>query len=63
MNDVFVAYSVGHAVGIVTVLLAGRSRVRLPDGVIGIFHLLRLHYSPGVDLASNSNAYQVYILG
>jgi hypothetical protein len=35
------------------------------DGVIGIFHWqsFRLHYSLGVDIASNRNVYQVYFLG
>jgi hypothetical protein len=37
----------------------------IPDGTIGIFQwqTFRLHYGPGVDLASNRNEYQVYFLG
>ena len=38
----------------------------IPSGVIGFFVDIKsfwLHYGPGVDLASNRNEYQEYLLG
>jgi hypothetical protein len=49
-----------------TALQAGRSRVRFPMGVTGIFHWLNLSgrtISRGVDSVSNKNEYQGYLLG
>jgi len=56
----------GSSLGWGTALQAGRSRVSIPEGVIGIFSLtlsFRPHYSSGVDSASNRNKYQEYFLG
>jgi hypothetical protein len=55
----------GGAVGWCTALQAGRSRVRFPDGLTGIFHWqsFRLHYGPGIDSAFNTKEYQEYFLG
>jgi hypothetical protein len=43
----------------------GRSRVRFPMVSLEFFSdiILRSHYDPGVDSASNRNEYQVYFLG
>jgi len=48
-----------------TTLQTGRSRVRFPMVSLEFFSdmILRSHYGPGVDSASNRNEYQVYFLG
>jgi len=55
----------GSAVGWGTALQVGRSRVRFPMVSLDFFIdiILRPHYGPGVDSASNRNEYQEYFMG
>jgi len=55
----------GGAFGWDTALQVGRSRVRFPMVSLEFFIdiILRPHYGPGVDSASNRNEYQEYFLG
>jgi hypothetical protein len=65
MDTLFVQGARGGAVGWGTALKARRSRVSIPDGVIGIFHW----HNPsgrtmtGLDTACNGNEYKEYFLG
>jgi hypothetical protein len=58
-------HAAGGAVGWGIALQVGRSRVRFPMVSLEFFIdiIFRLHYGPGVDLASNRNEYQERFLG